>query len=76
MPSSMGTEVTYRALWRLLHLDSHLFSHAFENYVDSLDNSELRIRLAINDQLMLGFSSFSDIHVVLFRQTIVPTAIP
>ena len=72
----MRTKLSFVALRRLLHLDSHLFAHAFENYIDGLDNSELRICLAINDQLVLGFSTFSDVHVVLLRQTVVPPAVP
>jgi hypothetical protein len=60
----------------LFHFDSESLSHVLENNFHRLNNPQLRMGLAIHNDLMLGFFSFSNIHVVLFCQPVVPTAVP
>src|SRR5450432_3432887 len=60
----------------LLYFDAHSFPHAFEDHINCLDDFELRVCFAVNNQLVLGFPAFSDVHVVPFRESVVPTAVP
>src|SRR5258708_38745961 len=59
-----------------LHLDAEAFSHALEYDIERLDDAELRVSLAVHDQLVLGFPALSDIHVMLLCEAVVPAAVP